>query len=158
MFCTQAACKVQCQPELQWRLESAISISTNAPLPCCWLQMLTPAGALGKLPCSHRHHCTCAGLLAPRHGAVSSWSSHPVPTADVQEAHCKVLLPTRALLHFPAGISSIAYVLDSFVAGAITWMAAVSFKAAASAETRQQLPHVFQVLPTCQATWPTTFA
>eukprot|EP00891_Asterochloris_glomerata_P006654 jgi/Astpho2/6654/fgenesh1_pg.00101_%23_43_t len=41
-------------------------------------------------------------------------------------------------------ISSIAYVLDSFVAGAITWMAAVSFKAAASAETRQQLPHVFQ--------------
>ena len=77
------------------------------------------------------------------------------------EAHCRVLPPARALLHSPAGISSIAYVLDSFVAGAITWMAAVSFKAAASAETRQQLPHVFQVLqcpPMCHTPWPSPFA
>lgn len=42
------------------------------------------------------------------------------------------------------GISSIAYFLDAIVAGALVWMAAVSFKQASSASPDQQLPHVFQ--------------
>ncbi len=42
------------------------------------------------------------------------------------------------------GISSIAYFLDAIVAGALVWMAAVSFKQAASSSPEQQLPHVFQ--------------
>ena len=42
------------------------------------------------------------------------------------------------------GISSIAYFLDAMVAGALVWMAAVSFKQAASSSPEQQLPHVFQ--------------
>ena len=42
------------------------------------------------------------------------------------------------------GISSIAYFLDALVAGALVWMAAVSFKQAAASEPDQQLPHAFQ--------------
>lgn len=42
------------------------------------------------------------------------------------------------------GISTIAYTLDAVVAGALVWMAAVSFKQASSSSPEQQLPHAFQ--------------
>ena len=155
----QAACKVQCQPELWWRLYPATSISSIAPLPCSWSQHADASGCIGQvalqtLASSHVLDSLCQDMVLFEAGAVLL-SPCRQQHCRCAEANCKVRLPARAVLHFPAGISSIAYVLDSFVAGAITWMAAVSFKAAASAETRQQLPHVFQVLqcpPICHAT------
>ena len=131
----------------------AACISRSAPLPCCWLQ-------------SHQVHqascCAGIGIIAHALGSLH-------PDMALFQAGAVILSPglmcwkltarpaaSQSIAPFSAGISSIAYVLDSFVAGAITWMAAVSFKAAASAETRQQLPHVFQVLPICHAKWPST--
>lgn len=69
--------------------------------------------------------------------------SMPMVLMNVQAArHRAEHIPYIVMRGF--GISSIAYFLDAIVAGALVWMAAVSFKQASSSSPEQQLPHVFQ--------------
>lgn len=86
MHGTWAACKMRCQPELWWRLYFASSISSMAPLPCCWLQHADASGCIGQVAVQVSASLYLCWTPCAQTWCCLSWSSHPVPC---RQQHCR---------------------------------------------------------------------